>query len=241
MNTTNEPPGAFMPPSIIPEESDNEPAASPVLEYSPPPIDRLPPPLAEYVAKSAEAIGCDPCLVAMPALAACAAAIGDARAIEVKPGWIEYPIVWALTISPSGTLKTPAMKAAMHGLEEAQKKAFEHHRLADARYKAEFADWIKNDKNGAEPQPPPLASYYIGDATLEAVGALLDINPRGLQNRVTTPEGAGGGAHGCRCELTRWVRSRGNFYIKGRSSCLMNFPAGFGAAYNPATTFSAGQ
>jgi hypothetical protein len=98
----------------------------------------------------------------------------------VKAGWIEFPILWTLAIAPSGALKTPAMKAAMHGLEEAQKKAFEQHRLAEASYKTALADWIKSDRNGREPTPPPLASYYIGDATLEAVGVLLDANPRGL-------------------------------------------------------------
>ena len=185
MNTTiepitTEPPGAFVPESITPEESENESAASPILEYSPPPIDRLPPPLAEYVAQSAEAIGCDPCLVAMPALAACAAAIGDARAVQIKAGWIEFAILWTLAIAPSGAHKTPAMKAAMHGLEEAQRKAFDEYRLAEAQHKAAVADWIKRDRNGAEPPPPPLASYYIGDATLEAVAVLLDANPRGL-------------------------------------------------------------
>ena len=177
---TTEQPGAFVPESITPEDFEENNHANPILEYSPPPIDRLPPPLAEYVAKSAEAIGCDPCLVAMPALAACAAAIGAARAVQVKAGWIEFPILWTLAIAPSGALKTPAMKAAMHGLEEAQKKAFEQHRLAEAQHKAAVADWIKRGRNGAEPTPPTLASYYIGDATLEAVGVLLDANPRGL-------------------------------------------------------------
>ena len=113
MNTTiepitTEPPGAFVPESITPEESENESVASPILEYSPPPINRLPPPLAEYVAQSAEAIGCDPCLVAMPALAACAAAIGDARAVQIKAGWIEFEILWTLAIAPSGAHKTPS-------------------------------------------------------------------------------------------------------------------------------------
>jgi len=179
-STTTEQPGAFVPESIMPEDSEDGDNAKPILQYSPPPIDRLPPPLAEYVAKSAEAIGCDPCLVAMLALAACAAAIGDARAVQVKAGWIEFPILWTLAIAPSGALKTPAMKAAMHGLEEAQKKSFEVFRRAEAQHKAAVADWIKHDRNGAEPVPPLLASYYIGDATLEAVGVLLDANPRGL-------------------------------------------------------------
>ena len=169
-----------MPPSIRPEDLKDDTSAGLALEYQAPPLHALPAPLAEYVNASAEAIGCDPGLVAMPALAACAAAIGDSRAVEVKPGWLEPPIIWALVVAPSGALKTPAMKAAMVGLEEAQQKAFEAHRLAEARHKDAVAEWIKAGKIGAEPQPPALTSHYVGDATLEAVGMLLDMNPRGL-------------------------------------------------------------
>jgi hypothetical protein len=173
-------PGAYLPQSILPPDLEDDSPAGLILDYHEPPIRRLPPPLSEYVAKSAEAIGCDPSLIAMPALAACAAAIGDARAVQVKANWIEFPILWTLCVAPSGALKTPAMKSAMEGLEAAQRKQFESHRLAEARHKDEFARWQKSDKPGPEPTPPPLTSYYIGDATLEAVGALLDVNPRGL-------------------------------------------------------------
>lgn len=162
-----------------PKPEDDSPSGV-ILDYCEPPIDRLPPPLSEYVARSAAAIGCDPSLIAMPALAACAAAIGDARALQVKPGWVEFPILWTLCVAPSGTLKTPAMNAAMHGLEAAQRKAFEAHRLAMVRYKDELARWQKSDKHGPEPTPPIPASYYTSDATLEAVCGLLDDNPRGL-------------------------------------------------------------
>jgi hypothetical protein len=185
MNSPFEPPddkpsGAFVPESIIQSESEDETGASPILEYSPPPIDRLPPPLAEYVAKSAEAIGCDPCLVAMPMLAACAATIGDARAIQVKAGWAEPSILWTLAIAPSGALKTPAMKAAMHGLEEAQKTAFERYRLAETAHKEAVAKWKSEGMKGAEPTPPKPTSYYVSDATIQAVCKLLESNPRGL-------------------------------------------------------------
>jgi hypothetical protein len=173
-------PGAYVPPSILPPDPEEDSPAGLILEYREPPIDRLPSPLSEYVTKSAEAIGCDPSLIALPALAACAAAIGDARAVEVKAGWIEYPILWTMPIAPSGALKTPAMKAAMTGLEATQRKAFENFRLAEARHKDALATWHKSDKQSQEPTPPELASYYVGDATLEAVGALLDVNPRGL-------------------------------------------------------------
>lgn len=173
-------PGAYVPQSILPEDLEDDAPSGLDLEYQHPPIQALPAPLAEYVSASAEAIGCDPALVAMPALAAVAAAIGDSRAVEVKPGWQELAILWALVVAPSGALKTPAMKAALVGLEEAQKRAFEDYRLAEAQHKAKVAEWNKAGKVTAEPQPPALSSYYVGDATLEAVGALLDTNPRGL-------------------------------------------------------------
>lgn len=173
-------PGSYVPASILPPDLEEDSPAGLILEYREPPIDHLPPPLSEYVAKSAEAIGCDPSLIAMPALAACAAAIGDARAVEVKAGWIEFPVLWTLAVAPSGALKTPAMKAAMEGLETAQRKAFENFRLAEARHKDGLASWHKSDRQGQEPPAPQLTSYYVGDATLEAVGALLDVNPRGL-------------------------------------------------------------
>lgn len=169
-----------MPPSIVPLEAEDDAPASLALEYREPPVERLPQPLADYVAQSAEAIGCDPSLIAMPALAAVAAAIGDSRAVEVKVGWREFPVLWTLAVAPSGALKTPAMKAAMEGLEVAQRKAFEAHRLAEEAHQAAVADWIKREKPGPEPAAPVLASYYVGDATLEAVGVLLDANPRGL-------------------------------------------------------------
>lgn len=173
-------PGPYVPQITVPEDAEEECATGLVLEYREPPIECLPPPLAEYVAMSAEAIGCDPCLVAMPALAACAAAIGDSRAVEVKSGWVEPSVLWTLVVAPSGTLKTPAMKAAMIGLEEAQRAAFDAYRLAEVQYKAAFAKWNADGRTGDEPTPPALASYYVNDATLEAVGVLLDANPRGL-------------------------------------------------------------
>jgi hypothetical protein len=205
--------GPYVPPSILPHEADDDDApAGLILEYREPPVDRLPPPLAEYVAQSAEAIGCDPCLVAMPALAACAAAIGDARAVVVKPGWIEFPIVWALAVAPSGALKTPAMKAAMEGLEEAQRQAFEAHRQAETRFKSALAEWLKNGKEGKEPTPPPLASYYTGDATLEAVGALLDVNPRGLLQK--------------RDELSGWLGSFDKYSDGNEAAQWLEFHSG---------------
>src|ERR1017187_1489755 len=180
METSAQQPGAFVPVSIQAEENEESNNASPMLAYSPPPIERLPSPLADYVAACAEAIGCDPSLIAMPALAACAAAIGDARAIQVKAGWTEFPVLWTLAIAPSGALKTPAMKAAMHGLEEAQRKVFDEYRRAEAQHKDAVAKWKSDGMKSIEPTQPKPISYYVGDATIQAVCKLLGDNPRGL-------------------------------------------------------------
>jgi hypothetical protein len=139
----------------------------------------------------------------MPALAVCAAAIGDSRAVQVKPGWLEFPIIWTLVVAPSGAMKTPAMKAAMEGLEDAQRTAFDSHRAAELSHKAAHAEWSEKGRKGAEPTPPPLTSYYIGDATLEAVCARLRDNPRGLVQK--------------RDELSGWLGSF-NKYSEGNDA-----------------------
>ncbi len=98
----------------------------------------------------------------------------------VKQGWKEYPVIWALVVAPSGALKTPALKAAMEGLEEAQKKACQAYAKQLERHKEEIARCRQEERQGKEPEPPILASYYLGDTTLEAVGMILDQNPRGI-------------------------------------------------------------
>ena len=192
---------AYVPESIATEADDDAPASL-ALEYREPPIDRLPPPLAEYVAKSAEAIGCDPCLVAMPALAACAAAIGDSRVLEVKPGFEVPAVLWTLVAAASGQLKTPAMKAAMLGLESAQRAAAEKHRSALAHYKTALAKWSEAGSKGAKPEEPKMTHYYTGDATLESLWPILSDNPRGLLQK--------------RDELSGWLGGFGR-YSEGKS------------------------
>lgn len=172
-------PGAYIPPSIAPPDADDD-LPGIILEYRPPPIHCLPSLLAEYVSQSAEAIGCDPSLVAMPMLAAVAAAIGDSRAVFLKTGWIEFPVLWTLAIAPSGAMKTPAMKAAMEGTEAAQKAAFNTFQFDEAAYETAVATWQKTGKKTPEPVAPKLKSLYIGDATIQAVCLRLRDNPRGL-------------------------------------------------------------
>src|SRR6516162_9864880 len=91
-----------------------------VPPYTPFPLAALPPIMRDYVDASAAAIGCDPALVALPALAVAAGCIGNSRAIRLKPGWTEPAVVWAATVAPSGSQKSPAWAAAVDPLMAVQ-------------------------------------------------------------------------------------------------------------------------
>ena len=86
---------------------------APAIEpFRPFPVDALPEPLRGFVNVSAEAIGCDPSYVAVPALVVTAAAIGNSYRVVLKRGWSEPAVLWAAIVGESGTLKSPAFKLA---------------------------------------------------------------------------------------------------------------------------------
>ena len=104
------------PPPGLPElaggGSNAEPPPAPSV-FQPFPVGDLPEPLAGFVAAASKAIGCDPTYVALPVLTAFAAAVGNARRLEVKPGWLVPPILWTAVVGESGTSKTPAFQLAL--------------------------------------------------------------------------------------------------------------------------------
>lgn len=123
--------------------------------YQPFPLHALPPVLRDYVDAAARAIGCDPALVALPALATAAGAIGNSRALFLKRGWVEPAVVWAVAVGPSGTHKSPAFAAAVSPLQSLQMDAVQ--------------------SRGEDKAP----CYVTGDASVQAVGTILRDNPRG--------------------------------------------------------------
>jgi hypothetical protein len=64
------------------------------LTFRPFPVDALPEPIRGFVDAGARAIGCDLPYLALPLLTAIAAAIGNARRLELKRGWSAPPILW---------------------------------------------------------------------------------------------------------------------------------------------------
>jgi DNA polymerase I-like protein with 3'-5' exonuclease and polymerase domains len=155
----------------------------PLPEYVPFPLHTLPPIVGELAQCAAEAIGCDPALVAVPALAVVAGCIGNSRALQVKRRWSEPCIVWSGTVAVSGGHKSPAYQAAVDPLVQIQMDLYERHKQTVEEYEQALEEWQARPKGerGDKPREPgePIC-FLTSDATIEVVGELLEDNPRGL-------------------------------------------------------------
>ena len=87
----------------------------------------------------------DPCAAL---LVAAAAAIGNARRIQLKRGWTEPSIIWACIVAESGQLKSPALDAALRrfvigkdALIAKWKRELEEHKAEQEEYEHALDDW----------------------------------------------------------------------------------------------------
>jgi hypothetical protein len=92
-------------------------------------------------------------------------------------------VVWAVTIAPSGQLKSPGWAAAVDPLLAYQCDLAEEYHAERAEFDEALTAWKDQPTGTRGPRPtlpkqPPC--HITGDATIEAVGELLADNPRGL-------------------------------------------------------------
>ncbi|MEM6260201.1 MAG: DUF3987 domain-containing protein [Planctomycetota bacterium] len=162
-----------------------------VPKYQPFPIETLPGPLATFVRRGAKAIGCDPSYIALPMLSSLAAAVGNSRRIELKPGWVEPAILWTAIVGESGSKKSPPLDLALAPVRKRQRSAMADFRAALSDYDAErlvyekhLASWRRGkDKDENPPNPPDEPRperLVIADTTVEALASNLANQPRGL-------------------------------------------------------------
>jgi Protein of unknown function (DUF3987) len=83
------------------------------ITVEPFPVDVLPAPMRQLVQEGAAALPCPPDFIAVPMLSAAGAAIGNSRALEIKPGWIEGPRIYSAIVADPGSKKSPAAELAM--------------------------------------------------------------------------------------------------------------------------------
>ena len=121
----------------------------------------------------------------MPLLAALAGAIGNARAIEARPGWQEPSVIWTCIIAGSGGAKSPAFKAAMQFVFAEEKAARDAYKIALADFNAaemEHSDWRRERGNKGpapdRPVKPSARRLWVDDTTIEALATIVEANPR---------------------------------------------------------------
>ena len=153
------------------------------------PLEALPQPVRGYADRAARAIGCDPSMVAVPMLAVLASLLGNTRRVSIKRRWNEPCILWTATVLKSGGGKSPAFDAAIEPLQQIQHELIQRHvreretyDTAKLTYDRDLAKWKRSggDEPPEEPAEPTVISVLTTDATVEALAALLQDNPRGL-------------------------------------------------------------
>lgn len=165
----------------------------PSLPWMPFPVDILPSPIREYIIAHAQAIDCDPSMIALPLLTALGSAIGNTRRLKVTSEWQAPPLLWTVVICESGSAKSPALKAALLGADRRMKMAWKRYneelkdfRVRKAFHEKELAAWKRkhqtSDDPPEEPTAPVLEQVTVKDCTLEALVPILQGNPRGTLN-----------------------------------------------------------
>lgn len=150
-------------------------------EPRPFPVEYLPTSIAQMVYQGALSQGVDATLWAAPALGALAGAIGAARFLRMKRAWSVPAAIWAVTVAPSGSGKSPPLNVLTRPHWERDRILLEATRQAMAEYERQAATSKKS--SGPEQQnagKPPRKSIVIDDTTMEAVMVRLADNPKGL-------------------------------------------------------------
>jgi hypothetical protein len=143
--------------------------------------------LQEILKKYAASIHCPVDFLAVPLLVtagtAIGTAIGTARAVEVKPGWIEMARIWAAIVADPGSRKSPALSVVVRPFEERNRKLFDdffsrqesfEHELAE--YEIELTSWKRSLQRGeAVPDDRPVEP----DPTTAGAGHHDGQHPRG--------------------------------------------------------------
>lgn len=165
-------------------------ASSQVHAFQPFPSSVLPEPFRKLIEEGAHAIGCDPSFIALPLLAAAAAAIGNTHRIQLKRGWTEPAILWTAIVGDSGTLKSPAFELALQPARDRQREAQRGHTELISQYQTDLmhyerdlSQWKKTSTQDGPPEQPqrPIADrYWTDDATTEALARLLCSQERGI-------------------------------------------------------------
>src|ERR1035437_2116250 len=155
----------------------DEPDLTGLPVAAPFPVDIFPSGLALLVNEAAETFPCPPDFVAIPCLAAASVAIGRSVALAVKDSWIESASLYMVFCAPPGSIKSEALKVAVHPMFELQRVELYNY-LAEREVIKETERARKASGGGGAPERnPPLRRVLVDDTTTERLAELMAENP----------------------------------------------------------------
>lgn len=161
----------------------------PVMELNP---EWLPNALRDGCVDIAERLNCPLDYVAIPALVAAGTALGNTVGVlpkEHDDTWIVHAGFWGGIVGSPGSMKTPALLAALKPLQHLEEQATSKYKQDYVQYlsdKAQFDKAMANFKSGkstsfpVEPTKPTKERFVVNDVTYQALGEILAVNPRGI-------------------------------------------------------------
>jgi hypothetical protein len=152
------------------------------LPYTSPPLRLLPLELRDYVPAASDALAVDASFIFLPLLSALGMAIGNSRIVQLKPGFVQPPIVWTAIIGRSGSKKSPALDEGTFPIRERELNFIRQNYDARQAHEGLLAEWeaASRKERGLKPTPPVMLTSLMDDLTLASLAAALAENPRGL-------------------------------------------------------------
>lgn len=157
-------------------------------ELTPPPVltrDMLPPVIADFAFDTAERMGIDPSMAAIPALIVCAAAIHDDVTIQPQAHddtWLESARLWSAMVGGPSIKKTPSLRASVSAIEAVEARWRKEDAADFAKYEIEKKRRAKAKDEAPECENPKPRErrLVVDDFTLEKAAYILADNPGGI-------------------------------------------------------------
>lgn len=177
-----------------PEEFGN--GLSPVPAFN---INILPSGFREWISDIAERMQCPIEYLAVGAMVAAGAALGNRVGIQPKQkdtGWVEVPNLWGAIVGRPGVMKTPALAEVLAPLKKLEAEMQDAFASTKSQYEFERHIYEATKKQvvaqiakaGAawtgviplEPESPQPQRILVSDATYQKLGMVLSGNPHGV-------------------------------------------------------------
>lgn len=163
----------------------------PEPEPAPFPVDVFPPSIADYCREVARATSTLPDFAGVAILVTAGAAIGNSRAIELKPNaWSESPRFYLAAVGDPAAGKTPVIEAVIAPYMSAQQSLIATYKSAKSAHDQAVDAYERAAKaartgGGVTPPPPPSEPtpperLVVVDATVEGLAPILEWAPRGV-------------------------------------------------------------